>query len=100
MKVNEFEQGAEAAVDLLRSLAHQGRLMILCQLIEGEKSVSTLTNQIGMRQASVSQQLSLLRREGIVSQRRDGRQVFYRLTDPNAGAVVKTLYDLFCPQKP
>jgi len=100
MKADEFEQGAEQAVALLRSLSHKGRLMILCQLAEGEKSVSTLVGNLGLGQASVSQQLSLLRRDGIISQRREGRRIYYQLKDQNAACVVQTLYELFCPQKP
>lgn len=100
MKADEFQKGAEQAVSLLRSLSHKGRLMILCQLAEGEKSVSTLVETLQLEQASVSQQLSLLRRDGIIAQRRDGRRIYYRLSDENAEAVIQTLYDLFCPQLP
>ena len=100
MKADAFEQGAEQAVSLLRSLSHKGRLMILCQLAEGEKSVGTLVDNLDIGQAGVSQQLSLLRRDGIIAQRRDGRHIYYRLNDENAALVVQTLYALFCPQLP
>lgn len=100
MKIKTFEEGADAAVQLLRALAHKGRLMILCQLVDAEKSVTDISTAVDQRQASVSQQLAILRREGLICPRRDGRTIYYRLADANTAAVIRTLYDLFCPDNP
>ena len=100
MKVQTFEEGADAAVQLLRALAHKGRLMILCQLVDEEKSVTDISNTLGHRQASVSQQLAILRREGLIRPRREGRTIYYHLADANTAAIIRTLYDLFCPELP
>ncbi|NAZ37004.1 metalloregulator ArsR/SmtB family transcription factor [Rubellimicrobium sp. CFH 75288] len=86
---------AEAAA-FLKSLAHEGRLMILCRLADGERSVSDLEDALGARQPAVSQQLARLRHEGLVEARREGRVVLYRLADDRVERIVRLLYDLFC----
>jgi ArsR family transcriptional regulator len=87
---------ARAAADLMKALAHEGRLMILCHLVEGEKSVSELEDLIGARQAAVSQQLARLRLEGLVSSRRDGKTIHYSIGDPRVHRLISTLHGIFC----
>ncbi|MBW6506395.1 MAG: metalloregulator ArsR/SmtB family transcription factor [Rhodobacteraceae bacterium] len=87
---------AQAASALLKALAHEGRLMILCYLSSGEKSVTELENLLESRQAAVSQQLARLRLDGLVSCRRDGKIMYYSLSDPKAARVVGLVYELFC----
>ena len=86
---------AEAAV-FLKALAHEGRMMILCNLVTGEKSVSELEHVLGQRQAAVSQQLARLRAEGLVSCRRDGKARVYSVADPRAAELIKLMYKMFC----
>ena len=87
---------AQAASNFLKALAHEGRLMILCHLSTGEKTVTELEHLLASRQAAVSQQLARLRLEGIVSCRRDGKAIYYALHDPRAARVVSLMYDMFC----
>jgi ArsR family transcriptional regulator len=89
---------AQAATAFLKALSHEGRLMILCHLTTGEKSVSELENLLSSRQAAVSQQLARLRAEGIVTRRRLGKAIHYRLADPKAERMVALLYEMFCDQ--
>lgn len=90
-----FSQAQEAS-GFLKALAHEGRLMILCSLVHGEKSVTELENLLNSRQAAVSQQLARLRLEGIVSARRDGKAIYYSLRDPKAQQMIALLYSMFC----
>jgi ArsR family transcriptional regulator len=87
---------AKAASELMKAVAHEGRLMILCHLVGGEKSVGELEELIGARQAAVSQQLARLRLEGLVRSRRDGKAIYYSISDPRAKRLVQTLHGLFC----
>ena len=87
---------AQRATDFLKALAHEGRLMILCHLASGEKSVTELESLLSARQASVSQQLSRLRLEGLVTPRRDGKAIYYSLTDDRPKQIMEIVYDLFC----
>lgn len=89
-------EAAGAATAYLKTLAHEGRLMILCHLGSGEKSVGELERLLDMRQAAVSQMLARLRDEGLVSTRRDGKTIYYTLADNNTKQVIGLLYDLFC----
>ena len=92
----EMERSAEAAAAYLKTLAHEGRLMILCHLGSGEKSVGELEQLLQIRQAAVSQMLARLREEGLVATRRDGKTIYYRLADENTYEVITLLYRLFC----
>jgi len=92
---NMVERASEAAA-FLKTLAHEGRLMILCHLGNGEKSVGELESLLGSRQAAVSQMLARLREEGLVQTRREGKTIFYSLDDPNTREVITVLYRLFC----
>jgi DNA-binding transcriptional ArsR family regulator len=92
-----FESSASQAASLLRMLANERRLMILCQLAGGELSVGQLQPRVGLSQSALSQHLARLRDEGLVATRRDGQQIHYRITDPAALRIIATLADLFCP---
>lgn len=91
-----LRDNAVEASQLLKALSHPDRLMLLCRLAEGERSVSELEPLVGVYQPSLSQQLGILRREGLVSSRREGKQVFYQVANPNALAVLEVLYQRFC----
>lgn len=90
-----MERATEAAA-FMKALAHEGRMMILCHLSAGEKTVTELENLLGQRQAAVSQQLARLRAEGLVTCRRDGKARLYSVADPRAAEVVGLMYRLFC----
>ena len=88
---------AGEASTLLKSLSHEGRLLLLCQLADGERSVGELTEALGLRQASISQQLSRLRAEGLVTTRKEGQSVYYRLDDERAGKIIELIHSFYCP---
>lgn len=88
--------GAEQAAAFLRALSHGGRLLILCHLAAGEKSVGELERLLDARQAAVSQHLSRLRLEGLVTPRRDGKTTYYRLADDRPKRVIELMYEIFC----
>lgn len=94
-----MEDSAREACDLLRALANETRLMILCMLADGEKSVGDMEEFLDMRQPAVSQQLARLRFDGVVDTRRDGKTVYYSLASSNAGRVIDVLYKLYCEPK-
>jgi DNA-binding transcriptional ArsR family regulator len=93
----QLRSAAAQASGLLRLLANEDRLLLLCQLTQGEKNVSTLENLTGIRQPTLSQQLGVLRNEHVVETRREGKQIYYRLSNHEVEAVLLTLYSLFCP---
>ncbi|MEH6521758.1 ArsR/SmtB family transcription factor [Sulfitobacter sp.] len=94
MAVNAVE-----ASNFLKAISHEGRLMILCHLVSGEKSVTELETLLSARQAAVSQQLSRLRLEGLVKPRRDGKTIYYSLTDDRPKQIMEVVYELFCKEK-
>lgn len=85
-----------AASALLRTMANPDRLLLLCQLSQGERCVSELETLLAIRQPTLSQQLGVLREEGLVQSRRDGKQMFYRVASAQALAVLQVLYAQFC----
>nr|WP_143152627.1 metalloregulator ArsR/SmtB family transcription factor [Marivita hallyeonensis] len=87
---------AAHATAFLKTLAHEGRLMILCHLGTGEKSVGELESLLGIRQAAVSQMLARLRDESLVKTRREGKTIYYSLSDTNTERMIDLLYDMFC----
>ncbi len=95
----EMSRSAQAAAAYLKTLAHEGRLMILCHLGSGERSVGELEQLLDIRQAAVSQMLARLREEGLVSTRRDGKTIYYSLADDRTSQVINMLYTLFCAPK-
>lgn len=94
--VEQLRTHASDASELLKALSNPDRLLLLCQLVEGERSVGELEALLGIRQPTLSQQLSILRREGLVRARRQGKQVYYQLASPAASAVLETLHRIFC----
>jgi ArsR family transcriptional regulator len=97
--LSRFEASAAAAATLLRALANERRLLLLCQLGEGELSVSALQARLGLSQSALSQHLAILREEGIVATRRSGQTIHYRIADPAAVKVIATLASIFCPEE-
>ena len=97
--VEAMASSADDATNFLKALAHEGRLMILCRLAEGECSVTELEELLSARQAAVSQQLSRLRLGGIAGTRRDGKSVYYFLANENVKRIIPILYDMFCAKK-
>jgi len=95
--VAAFEASAAEAARLLRALGNERRLMILCQLADGERSVGDLQPRVGLSQSALSQHLAVLRAEGVVATRREGQTIWYRIADPAAVKVVETLAWIFCP---
>jgi len=94
--VERMMDNAKRAADFLKALAHESRLLILCILAEGESSVSELEQQLSLRQPTVSQQLARLRADGLVSTRRDGKAIYYRVASDEARVIVDAVYDVFC----
>jgi len=95
-----MSKSAREASEFLKALAHESRLMILCHLMSGEKSVGQLEAFLELRQSTVSQQLARLRLEGLVSARRDGKTIFYSIASDKVRTIVGALYDAFCAAKP
>lgn len=96
--MEKMMDNAQTASNFLKAISHEGRLMILCHLASGEKSVTELEDLLSARQAAVSQQLSRLRLEGLVTPRRDGKAIYYSLTDSRAREIIEVVYALFCSQ--
>ena len=94
--VDRMAERAREASEFLKALAHESRLMILCDLLHGERSVGELEALLSRRQSTVSQQLARLRLEGLVSARRDGKTILYSIADEKVRAVIGVLYDTFC----
>src|SRR6478609_455770 len=95
-ELDRMTGNARRASDFLKALAHESRLMILCILAEGEKSVSELEELLRLRQPTVSQQLARLRADGLVSTRREGKAIYYKLASEEARIVIGAVYDVFC----
>jgi len=89
-------EAACAASQFLKALSNENRLLLLCLLAEGEKSVSQLEEQLSLRQPAVSQQLARLRADGLVAHRRDGKNIYYSLASDEARQTMDLLYKLFC----
>ena len=91
-----MRDAASGASELLKALSNQHRLLILCRLIDGEKSVGQLAEFLGIRDSTASQHLALLRRDGLIAGRRDGQTIWYRIESDVARRVVEVLYGAFC----
>lgn len=97
MDLVEFEKKANEVADILRALANERRLMILCQLVEyGEATVGSLVDAVGISQSALSQHLAKMRDEGIVAFRRDAQTIWYRIADVRIEQLFATLHRLFC----
>lgn len=97
MNVMEMIPAAAQAADLMRSLSHPQRLLVLCALVDGEKSVAELREQLGIEQVPMSQQLMRLRADGLVEARREGTTVYYHIARPEVLTIVGALHEAFCP---
>ena len=95
-KLSELHDKAAHAVELLKAMANEWRLMILCQLADGEKTVSELQGILGLSQSALSQHLAVLRREKIVKARKHAQSVTYSLAGDDAPRVMETLHEVFC----
>jgi DNA-binding transcriptional ArsR family regulator len=95
-ELERMTDNAKRASDFLKALAHESRLMMLCILAEGEKSVSELEQELGLRQPTVSQQLARLRADGLVSTRREGKTIYYTVASDDTRTVIGAIYDVFC----
>ena len=98
MDVDAMREAAGTAGELLKGLSNPERLLLLCQLSQGEYCVSELEELLDIHQPTLSQQLGVLRERELVSTRREGTQVFYRVASPQALAVLRLLYQLYCPK--
>lgn len=96
MHIEKLQDSARRASALLKAMANQHRLMILCQLLPGEKSVGELERVIDLSQSALSQHLARLRHDGLVGTRRQAQTIFYSLAGAEAKAVIDTLYSLYC----
>lgn len=96
MDIQELTQRSQDVARYLKVLANPSRLLILCELNLGERSVGALEGAVGLTQSALSQHLAKLRESGIVATRRDAQTIYYRLADPRAARMMGTLYDLFC----
>jgi ArsR family transcriptional regulator len=94
-----MEKAAGLACDLLKVLANTDRLMILCQLTQGAKSVGDIEQATQIKQPTLSQQLTVLRHAQIVSTRRQGKYIYYSILDPVAVSVMALLYEAFCAKE-
>ena len=98
-EVKRMMKNAQRATDFLKALANENRLLFLCLLAEGEKSVTELESSLNLRQPTVSQQLGRLRAENLVKTRRDGKVIYYSLASEEARQVIGLVYQLFCRTK-
>lgn len=96
MDVNDLTERSQDVASYLKVLANSSRLLILCELNNGERSVGALEGAVGLTQSALSQHLAKLRESGIVATRRDAQTIYYRLADPRAVRMIGTLYELFC----
>src|SRR3569832_2509016 len=98
MKINSeiMERAADQASELLKALSNRHRLLIICQLIDGERSVGELAEFLSLRDSTVSQHLALLRKDGLVSARRDALTIFYSIASDPAREVLAALYRVYC----
>jgi DNA-binding transcriptional ArsR family regulator len=97
--IEGMQAAAGQACRLLKVLSNPDRLRILCRLAEGEMSVGQLEDSLGIRQPTLSQQLTVLREEALVATRREGKHIHYRIDSPQAMAVMQVLHQQFCPKE-
>jgi DNA-binding transcriptional ArsR family regulator len=96
MDVGKMQARAESASDLMKVLSSKNRLLILCQLADGETKVGELAERLGLRDQAMSQQLALLRKDGLVQTRREGQMIFYSLADEKTKKLLGSIYEIFC----
>lgn len=100
IQVDDLRRSAQAACALMKVLSNPDRLLLLCQLAEGERNVGELEEALGIAQPTLSQQLTVLRSESLVATRREGKNIYYRLASPQALAVMQVLHAQFCASAP
>ncbi len=96
MQIKKLQKQAEQVSELLKLLSAPNRLLILCHLVEAEQSVGELCELVGMKPPAMSQQLALLRREGLIASRRDGQTIFYSINDKKVKKLMAFLYATYC----
>lgn len=96
MDIAELEKNAERASELLAAMANPRRLMVLCRLVDGEKSVTALASAVNLSQSALSQHLAKLRERGLVATRRDAQTIYYSLASREVSDILSTLYGLYC----
>jgi DNA-binding transcriptional ArsR family regulator len=99
MKIEQLQKQAASATDLLKVMASRSRLLVLCQLLDGEKSVHDLEQKLKMRQSTLSQHLAILRREKFVKTRREAQFIYYALARDEIVTVLEALYSIYCAPK-
>lgn len=99
LDTEQLRQAASQAVSRIKTLANEDRLLLLCQLSQGEMCVSELEALLDIHQPTLSQQLGVLRQEGVVQTRREGKHIFYTLSDPCMIDLLRVLYQHFCPKE-
>jgi DNA-binding transcriptional ArsR family regulator len=100
LPLDAMKAAAHSACGLMKALANPDRLMLMCQLTVGELRVGELEERLGIQQPTLSQQLGVLREEGLVNTRREGKAIYYRIASAQALAVMQVLYQQFCAQGP
>ncbi|MEP9348358.1 metalloregulator ArsR/SmtB family transcription factor [Xanthobacter sp. KR7-225] len=95
-ELDRLMRNARKASDFLKALSHENRLLLLCLLAEGERSVTELENILSLRQPTVSQQLARLRLDDLVATRRDGKTIYYSLANEDVRRVISVIYDMYC----
>lgn len=98
IRTDRLKSHAKEAAKLMKALANPHRLMILCELQKGERSVGTLLGLVGLQQSPLSQHLAKLRRDGLVATRRESQTIYYSLADPGVTKLIGVLYDIYCPK--
>lgn len=96
IQIDSMLNAADEACELLKALANRHRLIIICQLIDGERSVGELAELLQIRDSTVSQHLALLRKDGLVNARRDGQTIWYSVSSAPARELLRTLYRVYC----
>jgi len=99
IQADPMRRAAGQAVAALKVLANEDRLLLMCQLSQAEMCVSELEEALDIRQPTLSQQLGVLRNEGVVSTRREGKRVYYRVSDPRLLEMLGLMYQLYCPKE-
>ena len=97
--IDQMRKAAAEAASVLRTLSNPDRLLLLCQMASGEKSVGELEELLQLHQPTLSQQLGVLRTEGLVETRRDGKRIFYSIADQRVLQLLGTLYNIYCPKE-
>lgn len=96
MSAEQMHVHADEAVAVLKALASRNRLLMLCELVQGERSVGELAQSLGLAQSVVSQHLTLLRHDGVVTGRRDAQMIYYSISDDRVRALLTTMFEHFC----